>query len=120
MTAPVTMLSEYRRHRPVSLVTHLPNVPADGIARRYGDLVGLLRMERRRQELSQLALDWDIQEILATEGAERGWDGRKWQDGYCGKVERPDTLTGRSVVYPQFDLWLAGLGVGLRVVKLGL
>lgn len=103
-------LAEYRRHRPEAMLAHVPNVPVDGVGRRYGDFVGLMREIRKAQGLSHLALDYNIQEILAEEGL-----GRRWQDGYTGKLERPDSLYGRSAVNPSFDLWLLGLGVRFRL-----
>lgn len=76
--------------------------PPEGVASNYSELVWLLRQRRQAAGMSQLELDH-------TAGL---------QDGYTSKLEQPDAIYGRRAVYPMFDLWLAGLGVGLMVVPL--
>ena len=76
--------------------------PAKGVASNYSELVWLLRHRRNSIGMSQLELDH-------TAGL---------QDGYTSKLEQPDEVYGRRAVYPMFDLWLSGLGVGLMVVPL--
>lgn len=93
----------YREHRPVAASSAPAFEPKDGVAREYLELVWLLAAERRRQGLTQEHLD----------------DLCGMQDGYCGKLEQPNSLYGRRAVHPTFDMWVGGLKVALAVVPQG-
>ena len=88
------------RHRPNAL--HVVALPPDGVARNYGQLVAMLAQARHDARIAQERLD----------------DICGFQDGYTGKLERPDRDAGRSAVNLTFDMWLAGLKVGIKLVPL--
>lgn len=83
-------------------IWNTPTQPKDGIAQNYAQLVWLLQQARTKQGLSRDDLD------AATE----------WQAEYAGKLEEPAGQWGAVAVHQVFDWWLAGLGVGLKVVIL--
>lgn len=94
--------SQSGQHRPIAARAHRVELPPDGIARDYGQLVALLAQARKSRRISQECLD-DLSGL---------------QDGYVAKLERPETQVGRAAVHQSFDLWIGGLKVGLRIVLL--
>lgn len=92
-----------RSHRPSASQLHKVSLPADGIARNYGELVAMLVARRVSIGLSQERLD----EVAGM------------QPGYSGKLENPThPLSGRAAVNASFDLWLGGLDIGIAIVPL--
>lgn len=93
----------YRDHRPLAVLAGGASKPRDdGVATNYLELVWLLREHRHALGITQGELD----------------ERSGFQDQYVSKLEQPEGLYGRRAVNPSFDLWLGGLGVGIKLVPL--
>lgn len=90
-------------HRPIAMASiPQPELPLDGVARNYSDLVALLKQHRRVCEISQMELD----------------DRAGFQDGYTGKLEIPHKADGRVAKWDTLRDWMEALGVGIKLVPL--
>jgi hypothetical protein len=95
--------------RPHALVE--PRAPAiEEVATCYPELVWLLTQARKSLGVSQEEIVYRSNEIFGV--------GNGFEDGYLGKLEQPGSDSGRNAVHPLFDVWLAALGIGLKVVRL--
>ena len=69
--------------------------------RTYYDLADALRERRMRMGIPQLSVD----QIAG------------FQDGYCGKLERPQSSFGRHARWPMLEWWMETLGVVLVPIQ---